>query len=100
MSDPFYKGPEWRALRAAALERDRHTCVVPGCGRRATHVDHVKSRRQGGADALHNLRSLCATHDAQVKEGPDGKRKSDGKLTVRGCRPDGTPCDPNHWWRR
>jgi 5-methylcytosine-specific restriction enzyme A len=98
MTDPFYRTAMWQVLRNAALARDRHRCVVPGCGAKATHVDHVLSRRRGGADALHNLRSLCATHDAQVKERPDGKRGRDGKLTVSGCDASGWPIDPNHPW--
>jgi len=100
VTDPFYHSPAWRRLRAAALRRDGRRCAVPGCGARATHVDHVVSRRRGGADALHNLRSLCAHHDAALKELPSGKRRRDGKAIVRGCRSDGTPIDPSHWWNR
>ena len=43
-SRPFYASPAWRALRSAALERDGFLCVVPGCGKRATHVDHIARR--------------------------------------------------------
>jgi 5-methylcytosine-specific restriction endonuclease McrA len=66
-------------------------CVVPMCGRRATRVDHIKSRRAGGLDVLANLRSLCMAHDNQVKEDKDGNRRSGGRLTVRTVGVDGWP---------
>lgn len=98
MSDPFYRTKAWLRLRAARLELDHHVCVVPGCGQRATVVDHIMSRRDGGADALWNLRSLCREHDQQVKERPGGKRAAKGKLIARGCHADGSPRDPTHPW--
>jgi 5-methylcytosine-specific restriction endonuclease McrA len=90
-NDPFYFTPQWKQLRRAALERDRYRCSVPGCSERATHVDHIKRRREGGADELGNLRSFCAAHDAQVKERPDGTRFNDGKPRPIGCGLDGWP---------
>lgn len=98
MTDPYYLTPQWRSLREARLELDGHRCVVPGCGQRATVVDHVVSRRAGGADVLWNLRSLCREHDDQVKERPGGKRANKGKLIVRGFHADGSPRDPSHPW--
>jgi 5-methylcytosine-specific restriction protein A len=98
VSDPFYQTKAWRALREARLRLDRHTCVVPGCGQRAKVVDHIVPRLAGGADAMWNLRSLCAAHDNQIKERADGKRANKGKLVVRGCHPDGSPRDPGHPW--
>lgn len=98
--DPFYASPTWKRLRRLALERDRGTCTVKGCGSPATHVDHILSRRNGGADALPNLRSLCASHDAQIKERPDGTRKRDGVPVVVGCDAEGWPLDPSHEWNR
>lgn len=97
-TEPFYRSRRWHALRLQALERDAHTCVVPGCRARATHVDHIVSRRAGGQDALTNLRSLCARHDGQVKERPDGKRGSAGRLHLVGCDVHGRPNDADHWW--
>ena len=94
----FYASPTWRALRRAALERDGFLCVVSGCGRRATHVDHIERRPHvatpSAADRLDNLRSLCAFHDAQVKEGADGRRRRGGRCAVRGADRDGWPLDP------
>ena len=98
MSDPFYRTKTWKRLREARLKLDRHACVVPGCGQRATVVDHVIGRRAGGGDALSNLRSLCREHDQMVKERPGGKRASKGRLVARGCHPDGSPRDPTHAW--
>lgn len=90
--DPYYRSSEWIALRAACLKRDGYRCTVPGCGStyRLT-ADHIKPRRQGGADALYNLRTLCGRHDAQVKELPSGERRRDGKPILRGCDADGWP---------
>lgn len=99
-ADPYYLSREWRALREQALQRDGCRCVIPGCGRRAVRVDHIVARRDGGADMLDNLRSLCAEHDNQVKEDATGKRRSGGKLTVKGCYPDGSPRDPASDWHR
>lgn len=100
MTDPYYLTKTWRRLREARLLMDAHTCVVPGCGQRATHVDHIIARRAGGADTLANLRSLCREHDQQVKERPSGARANRGKLVARGCHADGSPRDPSHPWYR
>jgi 5-methylcytosine-specific restriction endonuclease McrA len=91
MTDPFYLSPTWKRLREAALRRDGFVCIVPGCGARATHVDHIKRRRDGGADSLPNLRSLCQLHDSQVKERSDGTRANGGKFRLVGCDVDGWP---------
>jgi 5-methylcytosine-specific restriction endonuclease McrA len=98
--DPYYLSTHWKRLRAARLKMDGNRCVVPGCGQRATTVDHIKRRRDGGLDVLSNLRSLCDEHDRMVKERPSGKRANAGKLVVRGCFADGSPRDPAHPWYR
>lgn len=98
MSDPYYRSRHWRQLRAQRLLIDKHTCVVAGCGQRATVVDHIKRRRDGGSDTIANTRSLCDAHDRSIKELANGKRRNDGRLVVKGCFPDGTPRDPNHPW--
>jgi hypothetical protein len=81
-------------LRAAALRRDQYRCTVKGCRARATHVDHIVTRpRQtapSAADRLDNLRSLCATHDAQIKE-HHGVRGRGGVPAVKGCDTQGWP---------
>lgn len=94
MTDPFYRSLTWRQLRGAALRRDRWRCVV--CGQRAVVVDHIASRRNGGPDALSNLRSLCPACDNRVKEDQHGNRRSHGILA--GCDASGVPSDPNHPW--
>ena len=96
--DPYYKSKHWKGLRAEALRRDLYTCVVPGCGQPAYAVDHILARRAGGADALHNLRSLCKAHDHAIKETNTGKRGNAGVLVVKGFFADGTPRDPSHPW--
>ena len=94
----FYASSAWRALRKACLERDGLRCVVPGCVNRATHADHIARRPIAAtltpADHLDNLRSLCATHDAQVKELANGCRRNGGRFRVMGADRDGWPLDP------
>lgn len=98
----YYRSKHWLALREQALIRDRRTCTVPGCNAKGTHVDHIETRpnsdRPTPLDTLSNLRTLCAHHDASIKERTTGKRGRGGKLTVRGCDADGWPIDPSHPW--
>jgi hypothetical protein len=47
-SDP--KSKHWKKLRARRLAMDGFRSVVSGCGQRATTVEHIKRRRDGGAD--------------------------------------------------
>jgi hypothetical protein len=94
----YYTTAHWRRLRTAALRRDGGRCTVAGCGRQATHVDHIVTRPRcvepTPFDRLDNLRSLCATHDAQIKErlGPLGvTRGQGGRPILRGCDAQGWP---------
>ena len=48
---------KWRRIRERVLTRDHHRCKL--CGKRATHVDHIKRRRRGGRDTMKNLRAAC-----------------------------------------
>ena len=73
--DKFYRSAEWLALRKAALKRDNYRCIAPGCGKPAVIVDHIVSRRAGGQDTLSNLRCLCRSHDAAIKEDHLGRRR-------------------------
>src|SRR5437764_15161038 len=96
----YYHSRHWKELRARALARDGYRCVVPGCDRAADRVDHIVARKDGGADALSNLRSLCAEHDNQAhrEKGRRGSGPREARFEVRGCDADGRPIDPNHWW--
>ena len=100
MADPFYRSREWRSLVASVWLRARGKREVPGCYKRGKVVDHIVARKDGGPDSMANCRLLCAAHDNQVKEDATGKRRSGGRLFVRGCRPDGTPLDPGAWWNK
>ncbi|MFJ6567384.1 HNH endonuclease [Streptomyces sp. NPDC091292] len=53
---PFRRRAPWS--RRGVLVRDRHRCAY--CGRRATTVDHVVPRAQGGADSWLNTVASCA----------------------------------------
>jgi 5-methylcytosine-specific restriction endonuclease McrA len=47
----------WPAVRRKVLDRDRGRCQL--CAARATQVDHIVPRSEGGSDQPANLRSLC-----------------------------------------
>ncbi|MFJ8693428.1 HNH endonuclease [Streptomyces roseolilacinus] len=53
---PFRRHAPW--TRRGVLVRDQHRCAY--CGRRATTVDHVVPRSQGGADSWLNTVASCA----------------------------------------
>jgi hypothetical protein len=44
---------------ASILRRDGHRCQYVGCSRRATTVDHVVPRCQGGTNTWNNLVACC-----------------------------------------
>jgi 5-methylcytosine-specific restriction endonuclease McrA len=99
--DAYYQSAHWKALRKACLERDGHHCTVPGCTRDGCIADHKVTRPQmpypTPVDVLSNLRTLCRSHDAQVKEmrrGASYVRKQGGAFKVRGCDAEGWPFDP------
>ncbi|MCX4668239.1 HNH endonuclease [Streptomyces sp. NBC_01381] len=53
---PFRRQAPWS--RRGVLVRDQHRCAY--CGRRATTVDHVVPKAQGGADSWLNTVASCA----------------------------------------
>ncbi len=57
-------GQRWRRIR------DKYLAAHPWCvrcGARATDVDHIRPRRQGGSDDDSNLQALChACHSAKT----------------------------------
>lgn len=64
-----YHTPEWRALAEACKRRDDYRCTDPVCktpdrgyGGRLI-ADHIIPKREGGADELGNLRTLCPPCD-------------------------------------
>lgn len=62
-------GARWRRLRAMQLNA-HPLCVV--CGRAATDVDHIISRRKGGTDVEDNLQSMCHQHHSEKTNREDG----------------------------
>ncbi len=75
-ADPHYLTTDWKATRQRVFARDRYTCVVPGCAKRALVCEHIKTRRAGGSDDDANLTSLCRDHDNRFKELSDGTRRN------------------------
>jgi 5-methylcytosine-specific restriction endonuclease McrA len=99
-NNPFYRSRFWRKLRREALERDKYRCTIPACIEPATVADHIVARPRHltepcPADRLENLRSLCGTHDKQIKEAPSGKRGRRGRAVIKGCDADGWPLGRN-----
>jgi 5-methylcytosine-specific restriction endonuclease McrA len=67
--DPYYGTQAWKRMRGIVLKRDGYCCTASDCstpsrglGGRLV-VDHVVERRDGGADHVSNLRTLCPTCD-------------------------------------
>lgn len=57
-------GKDWQEIRKQALKRDSHlcqSCKSKGKFTKATHVDHIKPKSQGGSNAMSNLQSLCVS---------------------------------------
>lgn len=55
---------EWRALRMQCLDRDNHICQR--CGQRGNIAHHIIEYRDGGADELDNLLTLCRSCHAII----------------------------------
>jgi 5-methylcytosine-specific restriction protein A len=64
----YYDTRAWRALSKAQLQREPwcRVCLYNGEQVKGSVADHIVPRRDGGADALTNLQTLCRRHD-QVK---------------------------------
>lgn len=59
--------PNWSMLRQSVLLRDGGWCKF--CGKRATEVDHIISRAEGGTHDLNNLISTCKScHHQKTQE--------------------------------
>lgn len=101
-TDPFYRSKEWLRFRTWFLSH-HPLCAVPGCRTKPTHVDHVVSRRAGGADFdQSNCQNLCASHHntkTAMRDKPFSKTNM-GRLMVSGCDALGKPIDPEHPWNK
>jgi hypothetical protein len=80
----FYKSAGWRERRARHLA-ENPTCVVLGCGRKATHADHVLNLASGGTFGG-PLQSLCAEHHRQktLNESHLGMKRAAARRRERG----------------
>jgi hypothetical protein len=96
-ANPYYWSAHWLELRAACCERAGGMCEAPQCTRRGVIADHIITRpntpQSCEYDRLDNLRWLCRSHDAEVKERA-GQRKQGGAFKIRGCDAEGWPLDP------
>jgi 5-methylcytosine-specific restriction protein A len=70
MHRPAWKR-RWEAKRAQILQRDRHLCQPCLRAKRftkATEVDHIKPRAQGGNEEPDNLEAICGEcHEVKSK---------------------------------
>lgn len=100
-TDKFYLSREWRSFRAAFL-RVNPACSVPACQKPASHVDHIVSRRKGGADLdPANCQALCDVHHTQKTnrdDRPDRKATRNKPIRASGCDASGLPISPDHPW--
>ncbi|MFD5321678.1 HNH endonuclease [Streptomyces sp. NPDC127098] len=78
---PFRQRAPWS--RRGVLVRDRHRCAY--CGRRATTIDHVLPRSQGGRDTWLNTVAACAE---------DNHRKANRTPAEAGMRLLSEPFEP------
>lgn len=78
---PFRQRAPWS--RRGVLVRDRHRCAY--CGRRATTIDHLVPRSQGGGDSWLNTVAACAE---------DNHRKADRTPAQAGMRLLAKPFEP------
>ena len=103
VSSRYYRSKHWRTLQAACVALYGGRCAVQGCTEPGVVADHIQTRPNtpyaNERDVLENLRLLCRSHDAQVKERSGGHRRRDGKFTVKGCDAEGRSLDPNHRWK-
>ena len=82
------EGAGWQSLRTHQLEREPscRACAARGRKTRATHVDHILSRRARpdlAADPA-NLQSLCAAcHNAKTNRTDRGFGGPHGRLSLR-----------------
>lgn len=98
--DPFYYSRIWRQCRGSYLKHNP-ICSIPGCGERAVQVDHVISRRRGGAEFdWSNLIGMCKPHHSEKTARFDGgfgnKIQTDQTL----CDVNGLPTATDHHWNR
>lgn len=98
--DPFYTSAEWRTFRSAYLAV-YPACTVAGCPKPAKHVDHIRTRRSGGAPFdPDNCQGLCWSHHSQKTARRDrpAYAQSRQELTAAGCDAQGLPLAPGHPW--
>lgn len=62
---------KWRKKRADYLRKNPF-CKERGCGERATHVDHIVSLADGGADDESNYQGMCHSHHSSKTNRVDG----------------------------
>ncbi len=77
-------GVEWQKLRDAVMRRDGGLCVPCldlGLETRATSVDHIRPKSQGGTDDMTNLQAICHRCHARKTR---ADRKEPAKR-VNGC---------------
>lgn len=69
-------------MGAAAVERDRYLCAVPGCGSRSgLHDHHVMYRSRSGSNATYDRVALCWLHHQRCLHA--------GRMRVEGRAPNG-----------
>jgi 5-methylcytosine-specific restriction endonuclease McrA len=99
--DPFYKGERWKETQKAFIKA-HPTCSALYCDKPAVCVDHIKSRRKGGADYdWNNLAQFCWGHHSQKTCRVDGGfGRSPSTKPAPGCDVNGMPTAKDHPWSR
>jgi 5-methylcytosine-specific restriction enzyme A len=94
----------WERVRRDFL-RAHPVCSVPGCGCRATDVDHVERVRDKPSRRLDptNLVAYCHAHHSAktaAEDGGFGNPATGKRRPVLGVDRSGRPLDPDHPWHR
>lgn len=101
--DPFYKTEAWRRLRQQ-YRAEHPVCETPLCSKPTSHVDHILSRKKGGASLdKNNLQAQChSCHSRKTAmiDGGFGNKARQDLGGVVGCDASGNPLDPKHRWNR
>jgi hypothetical protein len=75
----YLNSPEWKAVRAAALERGDNKCAV--CGRRDTLQVHHNCYDRIGAESPTDLVVLCAYHHLVFHDCQSGDEQGLSKMS-------------------
>jgi len=96
---------KWEKESKAFLALPENRLCACGCGRPADMVDHREPHKGDmrlfwDRSNWQPMNRRCNSRKAVLTEGAFGNARSDRSYGSPGCKEDGTPRDPGHWWNR